>query len=100
MLFTKQFVVSVATTVWEQYQVQHPEANHTGAAMNELLCSWMALTKHLTKAASYKVCFARQCPDQTVTGFDAYIVTAYENTNITSNNKRMFLCTGLSQEPG
>jgi hypothetical protein len=66
MLFAKQYLVGDATTAWDQFCAAHPEANHTWAAMKELLHSRVAPTKHRTDAAFQKLRSVRQGPDQTV----------------------------------
>jgi hypothetical protein len=98
MLFAKQYLVGDAAATWEQYRAWHPEADHTWAAMKELLYSRVAPTKHRTDAAFQKLCSAKQGPDQTVTSFGAHIVTTCECTDITDYNKRMFFWTGLRLE--
>jgi hypothetical protein len=75
MLFAKQYLVGDAAATWEQYRAQHPEADHTWAAMKELLYSGVAPTKHRTDATFQKLRSAKQCPDQTVTSFSTHIVT-------------------------
>jgi hypothetical protein len=98
MLFAKQYLVSDAAATWEQYRAQHPEANHTWAAMKELLYSRVALTKYRTDAAFQKLRSAKQGPDQTVTSFGAHIVTTCEGADNTDYNKRMFFWTGIRLE--
>jgi hypothetical protein len=98
MLFAKQYLVGDATATWEQYRARHPDADHTWAAMKELLYSWVAPTKHQTDTAFQKLRSAKQGPDQTVTLFGAHIITTCEGTDITDYNKRMFFWTGLRPE--
>jgi hypothetical protein len=98
ILFAKQYLVGDAAAVWDQYCARHQDADHTWAAMRELLYSQVAPTKHRTDAAFQKLRSAKQGPDQTVTSFGAYIVTTCEGTDITDYNKRMFFWTGLRPE--
>jgi hypothetical protein len=93
MLFAKQYLVGDAATAWDQFRAGHPEAEHTWTAKKGLLYSRVAPYKHRTNAAFQKLCFARQGPDQTVTGFGAYIVMSCESTDITDNNKHMCFWT-------
>jgi hypothetical protein len=62
-------------------------ADHTWAAIEEYLNSKVALTKHWTDAAFQKLRCAWHDPDQTFTGFGAYIVKTHKGTDITINNK-------------
>ncbi len=90
MMFTREYFVGNAATWSDQYCAQHPEDDHTWAAMKDLHCSWVAPTKHCTDAAFQKLCSAKQGLDLTVMLLSAYIVTTCESTNITDYNKRMF----------
>jgi hypothetical protein len=46
LLLAEQYLISNASTAWNLYYVQHPEGDHTWAAMMDLLYSWVAPTKH------------------------------------------------------
>ncbi len=98
MLFAKQYLVGDAAAMWEQYRARHPEADHTWAAMKELLYNRVAPIKHRTDAVFQKLRSAKQGPDQTVTSFGAHIVTTGKGTDITDYNKRRFFWTGLRPE--
>ncbi len=37
MLLAKQYLVGDAAAAWDQFRAAHPEADHTWAAMKELL---------------------------------------------------------------
>ncbi len=63
MLFAKQYLVGDTASTWDQYRARHPEADHTWAAMKELLYSRVAPTKHLTDAAFQKLCSVKQSLD-------------------------------------
>jgi hypothetical protein len=98
MLFAKQYLVFDAAAAWDQFRAGHSEAEQTWGAMKDLLYSRVAPTKHRTDVAFQKLCFAREGPDQTVTGFGVYIVMTCEGTDITDNNKHMFFWTRLRPE--
>jgi hypothetical protein len=98
MIFAKQYLVSNADAAWDKYCTQHPEGNHTWAAMKDFLYSQVAPAKHHTNAAFQKLHSAKQGPDQTITSFSAYIVTTCKGTDITDYVKRMFFWTGLHPE--
>jgi hypothetical protein len=94
MMFLKQYLISDAAAALGLCSAQHPEGDHTWAAMNVILYSQVAPTKYHTNAAFQKLRSVKQGPDQTVTSFGAYIVTTCEGTDITDYNKRMFFWTG------
>ncbi len=84
--------------VWDRFCAAQPEANHTWAAIKELLRSRVALTKHCTNMAIQKLCSARQGQDLMVTLFGAYIVTTCEGTDSTNYNKCILIRTKLHLE--
>jgi hypothetical protein len=98
MLIAKQYFVSNTSSACNQYWARHSEANHTWAAMKELLYSLVAINKHYTNAAFQKLCSAKQGPDKTIMSFSAYIVITCESTDNTNYNKCIFFCTGLRPE--
>jgi hypothetical protein len=54
MLFARQHSVGDAATEWDQFRKAYLEANHTSAAMKELLSSKVDLTKYTNSAAFQK----------------------------------------------
>jgi hypothetical protein len=98
MMFVKQYLVGNVTAAWDQCCAQHPESNHTRAAIKALLYSQVAMTKHRTNAAFQKLHLVKQGLNQTIMLFGAYIVSTCQGTVITNYNKCMFFWTRMCQE--
>ncbi len=77
MLFAKHYVVGNAVGAWKHHCTWHPEGDHTGAAMKDLLYCQVVLTKHRTGVAFQNLHSAKQGRDQNITSYGAYIVTTY-----------------------
>jgi hypothetical protein len=98
MLFAKLYLVGGAANAREQLFAQHPKNGHPWVVLKKLLNSWEAPSKHCTYAAFQKLCLAKQCPDQFVLSFWAYVFTTCKGTEISASNKCKFLWTELHPE--